>query len=152
MATLPAATGAAPNTAGPATAMAAAAAGPPSPVLPSTNARAQTLQLILDFYMNKFDDLHQRMATVEMAMLTKGKSMEMEAQSTDFEAQDAARHTLASGAAGAAVEAAAEIPQDGWSHPKARLLRIKDSLAERQNAVMDHIVAISACYGPVPDG
>jgi hypothetical protein len=159
---------------------------PPSPVLPSTE-RAQTLQVILEFYMKELERLHQRMARVELAILTKGESMGMGAQATDFEAQDAARHTLASGATGTTVDDAAAVPQDGWrsvfapaplsttvggvcspllrsplsadhpcvcvlrSHPEARLLRIKDSLAERQTAVMDNIVAISACYAPASE-
>jgi hypothetical protein len=34
------------------------------------------------------------------------------------------------------------------SHPEARLLRVMDSLVERQTAMMNNIAAISACYAP----
>jgi hypothetical protein len=82
MAAVPTTTSATPTTTmatTPTTTMATATTGPPSLVLPSMG-RAQTLHIVLNFYMNMFEDLHQRMAMVEMALLTKGKTLEMEAQ------------------------------------------------------------------------
>jgi hypothetical protein len=74
-------------------------------VLPSKDARAQTLQVILEFYMRQLEILHQQMARVELALLSKGVTMAgMKAQGTDFETQDAAHHTLASGATGPTVD------------------------------------------------
>ena len=95
---------------------AAAFSTSPAPVLPvlTTAARAQTLQVILELYTTELGLLNHRIARVEQALLTKGTAMKMEAQATDFEAQDAARHTLASGAVGQAVDDAAAVPLDGW--------------------------------------
>ena len=48
-------------------------------------------------------DLHKRTKEIEEALRTKGESMGMLDQATAYEEQDAARRTLASGAAGGTI-------------------------------------------------
>ena len=93
---------------------AAPAAAPRSPLL-TKDVRDNGLQFLLEFFTSNVADLHKRTKEIEEALRTKGESMGMQNQATAYEEQDAARRTLASGAAGGtAAEGAAAVSQDGW--------------------------------------